>query len=144
MVINGSHHLYASHPLRIEGDVIRCALPAGVDGWMVLSEAALPEPTRADLDRWAPDAPEMPASMAALERDHSPDGLLYRRHLECFDARQEGAFLAGTFWVAPDLVALTFELFEAQGARCELTGIGFDLRVVGCGQARCSHGSDRP
>jgi hypothetical protein len=38
--------------------------------------------------------------------------------------------------VDPDLVALTFELFEAQGARCGLTGIGFDLRVVGCGQAR--------
>ena len=38
--------------------------------------------------------------------------------------------------VDPDLVALTFELFEAQGARCGLTGIAFDLRVVGCGQAR--------
>jgi hypothetical protein len=38
--------------------------------------------------------------------------------------------------VDPDLVALTFELFEAQGARCALTGIGFDLRVVGTGQAR--------
>ena len=38
--------------------------------------------------------------------------------------------------VDPDLVALTFKLFEAQGARCGLTGIGFDLRVVGCGQAR--------
>ena len=38
--------------------------------------------------------------------------------------------------VDPDLVALTFELFEAQGARCALSGIGFDLRVVGTGQAR--------
>jgi hypothetical protein len=38
--------------------------------------------------------------------------------------------------VDPDLVALTFELFDAQGARCALTGIGFDLRVVGIGQAR--------
>jgi hypothetical protein len=35
-----------------------------------------------------------------------------------------------------DLVALTFELFEAQGARCALTVIGFDLRVVGTGQAQ--------
>jgi hypothetical protein len=33
-------------------------------------------------------------------------------------------------------VALTFELFEAQGARCALTGIAFDLGVVGTGQAR--------
>jgi hypothetical protein len=38
--------------------------------------------------------------------------------------------------VDPDLMALTFELFEAQGGRCALTGIGFDLRVVGTGQAR--------
>lgn len=38
--------------------------------------------------------------------------------------------------VDPNLVALTFDLFEAQGARCALTGIGFDLRVVGTGQAR--------
>lgn len=38
--------------------------------------------------------------------------------------------------VDPDLVGLTFDLFEAQGARCALTGIPFDLRVVGVGQAR--------
>ena len=38
--------------------------------------------------------------------------------------------------VEPDLMTLTFELFEAQGACCGLTGIGFDLRVVGGGQAR--------
>lgn len=42
----------------------------------------------------------MIAVLAALQRDASDDGLLYRRHLECADARQEGAFLAGTFWVA--------------------------------------------
>lgn len=28
------------------------------------------------------------------------EGLLYWRRLECADSRQEGAFLAGTFWVA--------------------------------------------
>jgi hypothetical protein len=38
--------------------------------------------------------------------------------------------------VDPDLVALTFDLFEAQGGRCALTGVEFDLRVVGAGQAR--------
>jgi GH15 family glucan-1,4-alpha-glucosidase len=47
-----------------------------------------------------PDSPEMCATMARLERDYSRDGLLYWRHLECFDARREGAFLAGTLWVA--------------------------------------------
>lgn len=47
----------------------------------------------------APDAPEMLATLRVLERDHS-DGDLYWRHLEDFDARKEGAFLAGTIWVA--------------------------------------------
>jgi GH15 family glucan-1,4-alpha-glucosidase len=41
----------------------------------------------------------MIATMAALERDFSTH-YLYRRHLELFDSRGEGAFLAGTFWVA--------------------------------------------
>ncbi|MCT7374667.1 glycoside hydrolase family 15 protein [Chelativorans salis] len=48
----------------------------------------------------APDTPEMLATMAALERDWSRKGLLYWRRLECSDSRKEGAFLAGTFWVA--------------------------------------------
>jgi len=48
----------------------------------------------------AADAPEMTATIAALERDCSPDGLLFRRHLECADARREGAFLAASLWVA--------------------------------------------
>ncbi|MDY6784677.1 MAG: glycoside hydrolase family 15 protein [Cyanobacteriota bacterium] len=47
----------------------------------------------------APDAPEMVATMKALERDLAT-GHLYRRHLEQFDSQREGAFLAGTFWVA--------------------------------------------
>ncbi|MFU8813836.1 MAG: glycoside hydrolase family 15 protein [Pseudomonadales bacterium] len=51
-------------------------------------------------DYCAPDEPAMIATMTRLERDSSTDGLLYRRHLECDDAREEGAFLAGTFWVA--------------------------------------------
>jgi hypothetical protein len=41
----------------------------------------------------------MIATIEQLERDHS-DGRLYRRHLEHFDAGREGAFLAGTFWMA--------------------------------------------
>ncbi len=44
------------------------------------------------------DSPEMLATMNALERDHAA-GHLYRRHLERFGAK-EGAFLAGTLWVA--------------------------------------------
>ncbi|MBW4581038.1 MAG: hypothetical protein KME42_15840 [Tildeniella nuda ZEHNDER 1965/U140] len=47
----------------------------------------------------APDTPEMLATIEGLERDYATANL-YRRHLEEFDSRQEGAFLAGTFWVA--------------------------------------------
>lgn len=46
------------------------------------------------------DAPEMQATMAALERDCSWEGELYWRHLESTDAGREGAFLASTLWVA--------------------------------------------
>ena len=46
-----------------------------------------------------PDSPEMLATVEVLGREHAK-GLLYRRHLTEFDARQEGAFLAGTLWVA--------------------------------------------
>lgn len=51
---------------------------------------------------WAytePDTPEMLATIQALERDYAT-GHLYRRHLRGFDSQKEGAFLAGTFWVA--------------------------------------------
>lgn len=47
----------------------------------------------------APDTPEMLATMKALERDYSTDNL-YRRNLAQFDSNKEGAFLAGTLWVA--------------------------------------------
>lgn len=45
-------------------------------------------------------APEMVATIAALEKHWSWQGLLYWRRLECDDTRQEGAFLPGTLWVA--------------------------------------------
>ena len=48
----------------------------------------------------AADTPEMQATMAALERDYSWEGLLYWRHLEDTNSHEEGTFLAGTFWVA--------------------------------------------
>lgn len=47
----------------------------------------------------APDSAEMAATIGALERGYAR-GDLYRRRLESFDSRREGAFLAGTFWVA--------------------------------------------
>ncbi|WP_245557671.1 glycoside hydrolase family 15 protein [Deinococcus peraridilitoris] len=46
-----------------------------------------------------PDAPELLVTMQVLERD-SCQGHLYWRHLNGEQARREGAFLAGTFWVA--------------------------------------------
>ncbi|MDN5869548.1 MAG: glycoside hydrolase family 15 protein [Nitrococcus sp.] len=59
------------------------------------------------------DSPEMQATIRRLEREASPDGLLYRRHLECFDAGREGVFLAGTLWVAQYWV-MREELEKAQ------------------------------
>ncbi|MFQ4146094.1 glycoside hydrolase family 15 protein [Chlorogloeopsis sp. ULAP02] len=47
----------------------------------------------------APDTPEMLATIKVLERKLA-NGYLYHRHLEQFDSKKEGAFLAGTFWVA--------------------------------------------
>lgn len=45
------------------------------------------------------DAPEMLQTVARLEQDYCQNNL-YRRHLVEFDSQQEGAFLAGTLWVA--------------------------------------------
>ncbi|MCJ8163204.1 glycoside hydrolase family 15 protein [Pontibacter sp. E15-1] len=45
------------------------------------------------------DTPQMLKTMARLEQEYSQNNL-YRRHLVEFDSRKEGAFLAGTFWVA--------------------------------------------
>lgn len=45
------------------------------------------------------DAPQVLKTIEVLERDHCQNHL-FRRHLVDFDAKQEGAFLAGTFWVA--------------------------------------------
>lgn len=47
----------------------------------------------------AADTPEMLATMRVLERDYS-QGQLYWRHLEDAQPGREGAFLAGTIWVA--------------------------------------------
>ena len=47
----------------------------------------------------APDAEAMLKTVEVLERDYCERDL-YRRHLVMFDSRKEGAFLAGTFWVA--------------------------------------------
>jgi GH15 family glucan-1,4-alpha-glucosidase len=46
-----------------------------------------------------PEAPEMLATLNVLERDYCR-GNLYWRHLEELGRYQEGAFLAGTIWVA--------------------------------------------
>ena len=80
----------AAHALNSEGAYAYVAGEEGVD----VTAALYPV--------WgfcAPDSPEMLATMAALERDHCQDHL-YWRFLAQDDARQEGAFLAGTLWVA--------------------------------------------
>jgi GH15 family glucan-1,4-alpha-glucosidase len=46
-----------------------------------------------------PDSDAMLATVAALEKDYSKNNL-YRRHLVEFDSSEEGAFLAGTCWMA--------------------------------------------
>jgi len=45
------------------------------------------------------EAPEVLKTIEMLERDYCRNNL-FRRHLVDFDSRREGAFLAGTFWVA--------------------------------------------
>jgi GH15 family glucan-1,4-alpha-glucosidase len=47
----------------------------------------------------AADAPEVKATIRVLERDYCKSNL-YWRHLEEFNSKKEGAFLAGTIWVA--------------------------------------------
>ncbi|MDV6374988.1 glycoside hydrolase family 15 protein [Deinococcus arenicola] len=47
----------------------------------------------------APDSPEMLATLTVLERESCQNNL-YWRHLADDDASEEGAFLAGTLWVA--------------------------------------------
>ncbi|MDQ2843516.1 MAG: glycoside hydrolase family 15 protein [Acidobacteriota bacterium] len=80
----------AAHCLTAEG-----AYAAVADGQSVDVSAAL-------FPIWSytpADAPEMIATIAAIERNLA-DGGLYRRHLELEDSSTEGVFLAGTFWVA--------------------------------------------
>lgn len=45
------------------------------------------------------DTPEMLKTIEKLEKDYCRNNL-YRRHLVEYDSQKEGAFLAGTFWVA--------------------------------------------
>ena len=45
------------------------------------------------------DSPEMKATIRAVEQQLARGGL-YHRHLERFDSMKEGAFLAGTLWMA--------------------------------------------
>lgn len=72
------------------------------------------------------DAPEMIATMSALEKHWSWRGLLYRRRLECADSREEGAFLAGTFWVAQYWV-MRGDLARARRIIDEALGYANDL-----------------
>ena len=74
----------------------------------------------------AADTPEMVATVAALERDYRFGDALFRRHLECADAREEGAFLAGSLWVAQYWV-MRNELHRARGIIDAVLACGNDL-----------------
>jgi GH15 family glucan-1,4-alpha-glucosidase len=50
--INGKHWLYASHALIVESNAIRMELPAGEEGWAVLTDAPIGKPSRDDLQSW--------------------------------------------------------------------------------------------
>jgi GH15 family glucan-1,4-alpha-glucosidase len=50
--INGNQWLYASHPLALEDKVIRLELPAGEEGWTLLTDAVLTVPSRSGVQRW--------------------------------------------------------------------------------------------
>lgn len=89
-VVQDIRHFVASECLTSEGAYAAVAGGEAVD----VSAALFPV-----WDYTAPDTPEMLATMKVLERDLAT-GHLYRRHLERFDSQKEGAFLAGTFWVA--------------------------------------------
>ena len=80
----------AAHCLTAEGAYAAFAGSQSVD----VSAVLLPAWGYCD-----PDTPEMLATIVALERDHSR-GDLYWRHLEELEPFREGAFLAGTIWVA--------------------------------------------
>jgi GH15 family glucan-1,4-alpha-glucosidase len=50
--INEKHWLYASHDLRVEGSAVRMVLPAGEEGWAVLTDKPIKQPSRDDLQSW--------------------------------------------------------------------------------------------
>lgn len=52
VVVDGRHFLYASHPLKIEGEEVSFTVPAGERGWAALADAPLPGPYEADLLAW--------------------------------------------------------------------------------------------
>ena len=90
-------------------------------------------------DFCAPDSPEMLATIARLERDCSEDGLRYRRHLECFDARREGVFLAGTLWVAQYWIMRR----DIRRAQCILQAVMSYANDLGCSPKRVNRRARR-
>ena len=52
-VFEDGMHLFASHPLRREGDgVVSWTLPQGEEGWAVLADGPSERPRREDVERW--------------------------------------------------------------------------------------------
>ncbi len=117
--------LFGSHLIAVTDVHAMMAVPPGHIGFAALLAAPLSPPTKSDIEAWlaatlaawrtesnhikyrGPYEREVADSLRALrlatigqlERD-AAEGGLYRRHLEDFNAREEGVFLAGSLWVA--------------------------------------------
>jgi GH15 family glucan-1,4-alpha-glucosidase len=83
-------HYVANHCINSEGAY------AAIAGGEAVDVSAILFPIWAYTEA---DSPEMLATVKVLERDYAKDHL-YWRHLEETDYAQEGAFLAGTIWMA--------------------------------------------
>ncbi|MBV9117516.1 MAG: glycoside hydrolase family 15 protein, partial [Acetobacteraceae bacterium] len=96
-------HAYRAAAAEIRAYVARaCRTRAG--GYAAVAGTDAVDVSAALFPVWgytAPDDPAMDATISELERTYRIGDSLYLRHLEMARAqRREGAFLAGTFWVA--------------------------------------------
>jgi Glycosyl hydrolases family 15 len=74
-VFDDGMHLFASHPLRCDGNgVVSWTLPRGEAGWTVLSDGPCKRPERADIERWRRATLACWAGLAARTTYEGPYG----------------------------------------------------------------------